>query len=328
MTPIYTIKANGKDITRLIKGRLISLTITDETGWQSDRATIELDDRGNPFELPSKGVELDISAGFEIEGHRAIRQMGTFIVDEVGLSGPPDKLAIEAKAANMTASFKEKKTRAWDNVTLSDIVATIAGEHDLIPVVGVQLAGIQFDHLDQTQESDLHFLTRLGREHDAVAKPAFKRLVMVKRGEAKSATGRSMPTVPLTRSDFTEPGWEMQAPDRGRYNAVTAFYQDARNGDKIAVTIGSEKPVYTIRAPFATQAQADQAARSRLDKLNRGTSTLTGHVVPRADLIAEGRINITGIRTGVNGLWSLTSVTTEITDSGYTVSFTAEVPKI
>lgn len=328
MTPIYTIKANGKDITRLIKGRLISLTITDETGWQSDRATIELDDRGNPFDLPAKGAELDISMGVEYSGKLAVRHMGIYVVDEISIIGPPDKLIIEGKAANMTASLKEKKTRAWDNVTLSDIVATIAAEQDLIPATGKDLAGISFDHLDQTGESDLHFLTRLGRKHDAIAKPAAKRLLMIKRGDAKTARGKTLPTVSLTRSDFTEPGWEMQAPDRGRYNAVTAFYQDTRNGDKIAVTIGSEKPVYTIRAPFATQAQADQAARSRLDKLNRGTATLTGHVVPRADLIADGRIHITGIRTGINGLWSLTSVTTEITDSGYTVSFNAEVPKI
>jgi hypothetical protein len=327
MTPIYTIKANGNDITRLIKSRLISLTVTDETGWQSDQATIELDDRDNPFELPAKGAILDISMGFKKDGKRYINHMGAFVVDEVGISGPPDKLTIEGKAANMTASLKEKKTRPWDNVTLSDIVATIAGEHDFTPVVGAELAGIHFDHLDQTEESDLHLLTRLGREHDAVAKPVSRRLLMVKKGQAKTASGKSLPTVNLTRSDFVEPGWEMNTPDRGRYKSVQAFYQDIQAGEKKSITIGSGKPVYVIRSPLATQVQADQAARSRLDRLNRGTATLNGHLHPRTDLFAESRINITGIRPGVNGSWSLTKVTTKITDNGYAVSFNAEVPK-
>ncbi|MCG8632707.1 MAG: hypothetical protein MI863_02705 [Desulfobacterales bacterium] len=327
MTPIYAIKANGSDITALIRQRLILLEVTDETGFQSDRATIELDDRGNPFKLPAKGAELDIKMGYEKDGKRHLVHMGAFVVDEINITGPPDRLVIEAKAANMTATLKEKKTRPWDNVTLSDIVATIAGEHNLAPVVGSDLAGIRFDHLDQTEESDMHFLTRLGREHDAVAKPISRRLLMVKKGRAKTATGKSLPTVNLTRSDFITPGWDMQSPDRGRYKSVTAFYQDTRAGEKKPVTIGSGKPNAMIRTPFSTQARAEQAARSRLDRLDRGTATLRGSVSARTDMFAEGKINVSGIRSGVNGSWIMTKVTTKIHDNGLTVSFNAEVPK-
>ena len=326
MRPVYVIKADGSDITGLIRGRLISLTITDETGLESDRAVIELDDRGNPFVLPGKGVHLDISAGFEMAGRTVINNMGAFVVDEVGISGPPDKLIIEAKAANMTAKIKEKKTRAWDNVTLSDIVSTIARSHGLTPVVGTDLADILFEHLDQTEESDLHFLTRLGLEHDAVAKPVARRLLMTKKGQAKAASGKSLPTVALVRTDFVSPGWDMKAPDRGKYSAVTAYYQDAGTGDKIPVTVGSGSPAYPIRAPFESQAMAYQAAQSKLTRLNRGTATLSGHVYGRADLFAEGRIQVSGVREGVNGLWGLTRVSTRISDQGYTVDFDAEVP--
>jgi len=327
MTPIYSIKADGADITRLIQGRLLCLTVTDETGWQSDRATIELDDRGNPFALPAKGAKLDISMGVKKEGTPHINHMGQFVVDDISISGPPDKLIIEAKAADMKKRLKEKTTRAWDNVTLSDIVATIAAKHDLTPVVGAELAGVRFPHLDQTEESDMHLLTRLGHAHDAVAKPMAGRLLMVKKGQAKTAAGKSLPTVTLTREDFILPGWDYQAPDRGRYKAVTAYYQDIQGGEKQPVTIGSGTPVRKVGGIFPTQAQADQAARSRLDQLNRGTATLRGSVYGKPNLMAEGRINVIGIRSGVNGLWSLTSVTTAITDTGYTVSFNAEVPK-
>lgn len=48
------------------------------------------------------------------------------------------------------------------------------------------LAGIHVTHLDQTEEPDLHLLTRLAREHGAVAKPVAGFLVFVPRGEAKA----------------------------------------------------------------------------------------------------------------------------------------------
>ncbi|MCP3941408.1 MAG: hypothetical protein GY710_08000, partial [Desulfobacteraceae bacterium] len=277
--------------------------------------TIELDDRDNLFVLPEKGAELDISMGIEYDGKPKLVHMGIFVVDEIECSGPPDKINIEGKAANMTASLKEKKSRPWDNVTLSDIVGTIAGEHDLTPVVGVDLAGIKFVHLDQADESDLHFLTRLGREHDAVAKPVSKRLLMVKKGQAKTATGKSFPIVTIIRQDFVEPGWEMIAQDRGKYKTVTAFYQNITAGEKQSVSVGSGKSVFVIRTPFATKERAMQAAQSRMDKLARGISTLRGSVSGRTDLLAEGQINVAGIRPGVNGLWGLTKVTSKIDDA-------------
>lgn len=327
MKPIYRVKANGHDITALIRNRLICLEVTDESGFQSDRVSIELDDRDNLFDLPEKGAKLDISMGLERDDKPEMVHMGIFVVDEVGCSGPPDKLTIEGKAANMTDSLKEKKTRPWDNITLSDIVATIAGEHDLIPVTGTDLGSIHFDHIDQADESDLHFLTRLGKEHDAVAKAVSKRLLLIKKGQAKTATGKSLPTISITRQDFVEPGWEMSAQDRGKYKSVTAYFQDIKTGEKQSISVGSGKPVSVIRAPFATRERAMQAAQSRMDKLERGTSTLRGSVSARTDLLAEGQINVTGIRSGINGLWSLTKVTFKIDDSGFTVSFESEVPK-
>jgi len=327
LKPVYTITANDSDITAKVKDRLTELTITDETGHQSDRVTIALDDRGNPFVLPEKGAQLNISIGIEKSGAAPLVDMGTFVVDEVTAAGPPDRIIIEAKAADMTARLKGKKSRAWDNVTLSDIVSTIARAHNLTPVVGSDLSAIRFPHLDQTNESDMHLLRRLGREHDAVVKPASGRLVMVKKGQVKTATGKSLPLVSLTRKDFVEPGWEMTARDRGKYKSVTAFYQDINGGEKKKVTVGDGPPASILPSPFADETRALRAAQARLEKLARRTASLTGTVSSRTDLIAEGKINITGIREGINGSWILTKVTYKITDSGFTVSFTSEVPK-
>jgi hypothetical protein len=60
-------------------------------------------------------------------------------------------------------------------------------------LVSQQLALIAIEHIDQSNESDLHLLTRLARQHGAVSKPVAGFLVFVFKGEAKSATGQQLP---------------------------------------------------------------------------------------------------------------------------------------
>lgn len=42
--------------------------------------------------------------------------------------------------------------------------------HELEPSINSPLSNTLICRIDQTDESDLHFLTRLGKEHDAIAK--------------------------------------------------------------------------------------------------------------------------------------------------------------
>jgi len=96
--------------------------------------------------------------------------MGIYTADEVVVKGPPDTVTIRGKAANLGGSIKEQKTRAWDEKTIREVVRTIAGEHKLQPKVAEAYADFFYDHLDQTDESDLNFLMRLAKGHDALAK--------------------------------------------------------------------------------------------------------------------------------------------------------------
>ena len=45
----------------------------------------------------------------------------------------------------------------------------IARRNNLTPRVDATLAAIKVAHIDQTNESDVHLLTRLAGQHDAVA---------------------------------------------------------------------------------------------------------------------------------------------------------------
>jgi phage protein D len=80
------------------------------------------------------------------------------------------------------------------------MVTRIAAEHGLLPKVSEALGAVSVIHLDQNEESDLHLLTRLARESGAVAKPVAGYLLFVSRGEAKSASGRELPTIKVPPS--------------------------------------------------------------------------------------------------------------------------------
>ena len=182
MRPAYRILADQRDITDAIRDRLLSLTLTDEAGYQSDAVSLRLDDREGRIELPRKGAKLEVELGYE---ERGLAQMGLYVVDEIELAGPPDTLTIQAKAVDMKSSLKQHKTRAWSN-TIQEIVSTIAQEHGLEPRVDSTLGAIRIPHIDQTEESDLHFITRLGQQYDAVGKPAEHYVLFVPHGQASS----------------------------------------------------------------------------------------------------------------------------------------------
>lgn len=323
MRPMFRILADGADVTAAIRDRLIELRVTDEAGTRSDAVGFTLDDRDGEIALPRHGAELSVSLGYREAG---LTWMGLYVVDEVEVSGWPRRLGVRAKAADMRRSLKAPKTRSWDEVTLADLVSTIAAEHGLSPRVAETLATHPFSHLDQTNESDLHFLTRLARDLDAVAKPAGGGLVIVPRGEARSVSGRTLPTVAMGPGDLTN--YRATIADRGRYTAVRAFWHDQAAARDVEVLVGMGEPVFTLRHPFPDAAQATTAAKGKLDALQRGESVLSVTTPGRPDLAAEGKLTIAGVRSGVDGTWVITKAEHLLDgQGGYRTEVEAEVPK-
>lgn len=54
-TPAYMLKIESKDITGNISDRLMSMTLTDNRGFEADQLDIELNDADGLVELPLRG---------------------------------------------------------------------------------------------------------------------------------------------------------------------------------------------------------------------------------------------------------------------------------
>ena len=189
--------------------------------------------------------------------------------------------------------------------------------------MAAEFANVRVGYDAQTKKSDLHYITRLAHRYRAIAKPAGGKLLFVKRGAVKSATGIDLPAVRLIWSDFIEGS----ATGKGRplSEAVDAHWHDRGRVERIREKAGSGDQAYTLRHTFAEKAQAENAARAKKDELDRGARTLSGSVSGNPAIVAEIDIEVIGIRPGVDGLWSVRSVSHRYSDAdGYVTEFEAE----
>ncbi len=110
MTPDFKIIANDKDITKLIKSRLLSLDISDYDGFTSDRVEILIADPDNQLSLPKTGAKLLIYMGYT-DIAVGLTFMGLFNVVNIDIIGFPNKIRITAHAADMKQQLKSQKNQ-------------------------------------------------------------------------------------------------------------------------------------------------------------------------------------------------------------------------
>lgn len=329
LKPVYRLLANQSDITDTIRRRFISLRYTDEAGLDSDALEIVLADNepDRPIEIPPTGAELELFLGYDNQAER----IGLFVCDEVELSGWPGQMTIRARAAPFDqskggkSSLQTQKTRSWDaGKTLAEVVNVIAAEHGLDPAVSESIGKIVLPHLAQTDESDLHFLTRIARRYDAVVKPAGGKLVLAKTGNAKTVSGQAMPTVTLTPAEVTS--WRVSITKRETSGTVVACWHETGAAKRHEVKVGSGEPVTRLRMYYPNQDLARSAAQAEIQKRERGTVTVHVTLPGRTDLVAEGRLILKGFRDGVNGEWSIKRAEHTLSGGGYVTSVEAETP--
>ena len=110
------------------------------------------------------------------------------------------------------------------------------------------------------------------------------------------------------------------------WQSVEAACHDLKAAKRDVVRAGSGSPIKKLRSLFPTKEAAERATKAALDEAQRGDTTLSLTIMGDATIAAGGRIVVTGIRLGGDGLWSVTSVTHTIAGEGFTTSIEAEIP--
>lgn len=319
--PAFTLSVDGTDITGTVAERLISLALRDQRGLEADELSFELDDADGLLAIPPKGAEVRLAIGWP--GN--LVDKGSFYVDTVRHTGPPDALAVSAKSADLGEKAKTAKERSFHDTTLGAILQTIAGDQGLTAVVSEDLAGVSVDHLDQTNESDAHLLTRLGQRYGAVATVKDGRLLFTAAGTGRTASGQAMGGVTIDRSEGDAHTYQEASRD-AEHTGVKAYWDDKQAAERKHVIFGEEGTVRTLRDPYPDQDQAEAAAQGELKRLKRTAATMTLNLaVGRAELLPETRVTLTGWKEQITAhAWLITQVVHQIDGNGYTCDLDLE----
>ncbi|HFV4491183.1 TPA: phage late control D family protein, partial [Escherichia coli] len=164
-SPDIDITINNNTLANLTE-RLMTLTLTDNRAFEADRVTLTLDDTDGQLQLPPRGARLRVMIGWRGE---SLVNKGTYVVDEVAWEGPPDKLIITASSADFREEFNVRREVSWHDVTVKQVVSAIAHRYGLKTQISEILMDIEIDHADQTEESDISFLTRMAEMLGAIA---------------------------------------------------------------------------------------------------------------------------------------------------------------
>ncbi|HCM9857794.1 TPA: phage late control D family protein, partial [Escherichia coli] len=272
---------------------------------------------------------------------------------------------IRARSADFRGTLNSRREGSWHDTTLGAIVEAIASRNKLEASVAPSLAGIKIPHIDQSQESDVKFLTRLAERNGGEVSVKMGKLLFLKAGQGVTASGKKIPQITITRSDGDRHHFAIA--DRGAYTGVTAKWLHTKDPkpqkQKVklkrkkkekhlrALEHPKAKPVTQKKAPkvpearegeymageadnvfalttvYATKAQAMRAAQAKWDKLQRGVAEFSIILATgRADIYTETPVKVSGFKRVIDEQdWTITKVIHFLNNSGFTTSLELEV---
>jgi len=326
--PSFRILANGNNITNAIKQSFTELSITDVSGSKADTLSIKLD--GTKIgELPPKGASLQISLGFG----DTLRPQGTFYVSDLSDSGFPEVVTIKATSAPMggtdlDTSIQTQRTASYEDMSFSTLLNLVAARNNLNPIINSDLANIIIEHIDQTAESDMAMLARLGRQHGAVSKISDGNWMFLKEGNGTNASGTAvLPIYPVSKSSCSS--YHYKSGSRNETGSVIASYHDVGTGKQGSEKVGDSEPVFKILYTYPTAAEALAAAESKFNSTSSSSEVFTCSPEATDELLqafSEGYIQPSGFRNKVNDRkWCIKQITkTLIQGKGLGISISCD----
>ncbi|MDY7993378.1 contractile injection system protein, VgrG/Pvc8 family [Paenibacillus polymyxa] len=361
---------NGKDITKELSDYLLDFTYTDAEPGTLDDLQINLEDKARKWSgpwSPSAGDRITAyikTIGWDKPGEIKRLNCGTFEVDSIDFAGPPDTVSIKAVSLPVSTNVRqEKKTKAWESVTLKSIAAEIAKRAGFSLMYEAH-GNPKYDRQDQTDVSDLAFLNDLCKQEGIALKVTGKKLVLF--DEYVYEQKPSALTIERGVSDIISYGFSFTTQDVA-YAACEVSYQPAaakkktskKKDDKdktkaTATTDGSTskdskkkkekseqpKPIKVIYRPpgapkdgpilkvsqsVGSQAEAINAARKSLREKNKEAGKATLSLMGNVGLAAGMTITIKGFGR-FDGKYIIVSATHAVGGSGYTTNL--EIRKV
>ncbi|MCK7309133.1 phage late control D family protein [Enterobacter quasiroggenkampii] len=360
IAPDFMLKLDDRDVTQNFSHRLISLSMIDKRGLEADQLDIQLDDSDGLLDLPARGARLSLWLGWE---GTPLEEKGDFTIDAIQFRGAPDTLTIRGFSADFRGKLNVRREQSWHDTTIGAIVDTIAQRNQLTASVSSGLASIAISHIDQSQETDAAFLSRLAERNGAFVSIKAGKVIFMKAGQAVTASGTPIPLMMIERGDGDKHLFSVA--DRENYSGVTAKWLQTRDPKQqnpqlsisrqssvqptgalqhpgavapVAETggkeqkpqerlVGSAENVFELTTVYASEEQALRAAEAKWRALQRGTVEFSIQLaLGRADLFPETPVLVNGFKRVIDEqAWIISEVVHTLNDSGFTTQLKLEL---
>ncbi|MBH2010873.1 MAG: phage late control D family protein [Xanthomonadaceae bacterium] len=340
LRPVWRVTVKGQDVSARMAPRLVRLSISDSREAEADEVELVISDHDGAVALPSTGDPLTVAIGWQASAtgsnQRAVTQddagdfplglidKGSYTIQAVEYSGAPDVITIRARAADMLDDLRMLRDQSWHATTVGAILRSIAGRAKLKARIDPQISVRKVKHADQAQESDASFVRRLGKQFDCIATIKAGCLLFSQARAARTPSGTALPAVQIVRRDGDSHRYARS--DREAYSGVKAFYSNTKAGTRKSVVAGISGRAKTLRATFASEADALAAARAEWLRVQRGIYSFDITLgYGRADLMPQRPAVVTGYKPQIDETpWIITSVRHTLEAGGYTSQITLE----
>ena len=323
----------GVDISTDINKHLLSLTYTDNEEDKTDDLQLSLDDRegvwlGNWLNTPgaSKGVEISaviVQKNWESNGKDRVLDCDVFEIDTVDGSGPPAKATIKAGSIPYKSTVRtQKKTKAWENYTLSSIAKEIAGKNGLTCMFESAFDPL-YTRKEQIQESDITFLQRLCKAAGISLKVTAKIIVLF---DAAAYEQKDAVRV-IKRGTADVSSWSFSTSlHDASYSKCHVSYTDPTTGKTIEYTYtprnaDKDGQVLEVNEKVSNREEARQLAMKRLRQKNKGEFKASFKLTGDARLVAGITVQVSGYGA-FDGKYIIETATHSVSKSGYKTDLT------
>jgi phage protein D len=315
----WRVTLDGEDLTATLAPRLISLRLSEKLGEEADSLEIVVHDTDGAFVPPRQGARIAVWLGWSRGTGVPIGLVdkGSFVVDELTWSGPPDRVTITAHSADFKGSYRTRKTRSWVGQTLGAIIARIAADNALTPACHPDLADQTIPATEQHNKSDMQFIRDLGRQFDAVATVKGGALIFAPRGATTTPSGKALPTLTITRQQCSSVTWRRAAREKA-YDGAEAQWHDQDAGARKSVTIGGSNR-RRLKRVYPCEEAAKAAADAEYLRTQQASATAEVSLpFGNAQAVPGARVTLAGFKNHVDDdVWTIAETTHEHGSSGF-----------
>lgn len=285
---------NIKNPDLIYPGQVFQIT---KTGEASTTVT-EVEETQVQRAAPKLVSAVLVQENWNDTGKDVTLDIGTFEIDSVDMSGPPDKVTVKSTSIPYTSTLRmERKSRAWEKITLRGIGQEIAGKNGM-KLMYESSENPQYKRKEQVQTSDIKFLQELCHAAGMALKVTTLTIVIYDAAEYDSKP--AVRTFKKGSGDIISYKMGTRLTDTA-YTSCHVSYTDPDSKETIEYTYTPSSSTGTgqtleINEKVNSKAEAISLAKKRLREKNTQEYTASLKVVGDVSLVAGITVKLKGFQ--------------------------------